>query len=43
MKHVKYDEYLISTLDTDGLVLQHQAISGHSAEYVPVCFRLFMC
>ena len=24
---------LVSTVDTDGLVLQHQAISSHSAEY----------
>ena len=28
----QYNEYLVSTVDTDGLVLQHQAISSHSAK-----------
>ena len=41
-KLVQYNEYLISTVDTDGLVLQHQAISSHSAEYTPMHFQLFM-
>ena len=28
----QYNEYLVNTVDTDGLVLQHQAISSHNAE-----------
>ena len=35
-------EYLVSTVDTDGLVLQHQGISSYSAEYAPMHFLLFM-
>ena len=42
MKLVQYKEYLISNVDTDDLVLQHQGISSYSAEYVPMCFQLFM-
>ena len=38
MKLVHYNEYLVSTVDTDGLVLQHQGISNHSAEYTPMHF-----
>ena len=37
MKLVQYNEYLVSIVDTDGLVLKHQAISSYSAEYAP-CF-----
>ena len=33
MKPVEYKAYLVSTVDTDGLVLEHQAISSYSAEY----------
>ena len=32
-KLVQYNEYLVSSVDTDGLVLKHQAISNHSAEH----------
>ena len=32
MKLVQYNNYLVSTVDTDGMVLQHQGISSHSAE-----------
>ena len=32
MKLVQYNEYLVSTVDTDGLVLKHQGISSYSAE-----------
>ena len=32
----------VSTVDTDGLVLDHQGISSHSAEYIPMHFQLFM-
>ena len=28
--------------DTDALVLLHQGIISHSAEYAPICFQLFM-
>ena len=34
--------YLVRTVDTDDLVLKHQGISSHSAEYAPMCFPLFM-
>ena len=42
MNMVQYNEYVISTVATDGLVLQHQGSSSHSTEYVPICFQLFM-
>ena len=42
MKLVQHIEYLVSTVDTDDLVLRHQGISIHSAEYAPVHFQLFM-
>ena len=29
--------YMVSTVTTDALVLKHQAISSHSAEYAPMC------
>ena len=32
MKLVQYSEYQDSTVETDGLVLPHQAISIHSGE-----------
>ena len=28
---------MVSTVTTDALVLKHQAISSHSAEYAPMC------
>ena len=48
MNLVQHTEYLVSTVDTDGLVLQHQdissyhAISSYSAEYVPMHSQLFI-
>ena len=42
MKLVRYKEYLVSTVDIDGQVLQHQGISSYSADYVSMCFQLFM-
>ena len=43
MRLIKYNEYSVSTVATDGLVLKHQAISNHSADYVVhMCFQLFM-
>ena len=43
MKLAQYNEYLIvlSTVATDGLVLKHQAISIHSAEYAFMHFPVF--
>ena len=43
MKLVQYNEYLVSTVATDGLVLQHQGISSYRVEYAPMYFQLFMC
>ena len=42
MKLIKYNVYLVSTVDTDGLVLQHQGSNSHSAEYAPMHFQMFM-
>ena len=42
MKLVQYIAYVVRTVDTDALVLKHQGISSHSAEYAPMCFQLFM-
>ena len=39
MKLVKYNGYLISTVGTDGLVLDH---SASVAEYAPMRFQLFL-
>ena len=41
MKLVQYDECLVSIVDTDGLVLKHQGISSHSADYAPMDFPVF--
>ena len=38
----QYNEYLLSTVDTDDLVIQHQGINSHSDEYAPMRFQLFM-
>ena len=38
----QYNEYLTSTVDTGGLVLSHQGISSHSAEYVPIHVQWFI-
>ena len=42
MKLFQYTKYLVSTVDTDDLVLQHQGISSYSAVYIPMYFHLFM-
>ena len=42
MNLVQYNEYQISIVATDGLVLQHQGISSYNAEYAPMCFQSFM-
>ena len=41
MKLVQQIECSISIEDTDGLVLQHQGISSHSADYAPMRFPVF--
>ena len=41
MKRVQYNECLVSIVDTDGLVLWHQGISSHSADYAPKRFPVF--
>ena len=43
MKVVQYNEYLVSTVDTDALVLEHQGIRGCNVEYAPIHFQLFWC
>ena len=43
MELVQYNEYVFGIMGTDGLVLQHQGISSHSAEYTHIYFQLFMC
>ena len=41
MKLVQYNDCLVSMVDTDGLVLYHQGISSHSADYTPMRFPAF--
>ena len=38
----QYNEFLISIVGTDALVLQHQGISSHFAEYAPMPFQVFI-
>ena len=43
MERVQYNEYLVSIVDTDGLVLLHQGIRSHGADYAPThsrCLRV---
>ena len=42
MKLVQFIEYLVSTVDTDGLVPEHQGSSSYRAEYTPMYLQLFM-
>ena len=42
LKLIQHHGYLVSTMDTDGLVFEHQGISNHSAEYTPLYFQPFM-
>ena len=41
MKMLQLIDCLISTEGTDGLVLKHQGISSHSADYAPMRFPVF--
>ena len=38
MKLFQYNEYLVSTMDDDALVLNHQGINGYSAKNVSLRF-----
>ena len=42
LKLFKCNVNLVSTVCTDALVLKHQSISSHSAEYAPMHFQMFM-
>ena len=42
MKLGKYNDYSVSTVDTDALVLKHQGISSHSADYISMWLPQFM-
>ena len=41
MELVQYNEYLVVIVDTNGLVLYHQAISSHNADYAPMSYSVF--
>ena len=41
MKLVLHNESLVSIVATDALVLKHQGISSHSADYAPMRFPVF--
>ena len=41
MKLVLYNESLVSIVATDALVLKHQGINSHSADYAPMRFPVF--
>ena len=41
MKPAQYNDYLVSTVGTDGLVLQRQVISNYNVEVRPIRLRLF--
>ena len=42
MKLVQNNQYLVSTVDTDGLVFWHQGIMRQSAENASMHFQLFV-
>ena len=42
MKLVQYNEYRVTTVYTDGLLLQHWGISSRRDEYAPMRTQLFM-
>ena len=41
MKLALHNAYLVSFVDTGGLVLKHQGISSHGADYTPMRFPVF--
>ena len=42
MTLVQTNEYLVNTVDIDGLVLQYQVISSYNADYAPMYFQLWV-
>ena len=42
MKLVQCNEYVVSIVATDALVLKHQGISSHSADIASMCYQLVM-
>ena len=42
MKLIQYNEYYVSTVDTDDLVFQQRGISSHSAENAPMYIQSFI-
>ena len=42
MKSVQYNQYFVSIVDTDDLVLKHQGISSHIAEHTSMPPQLLM-
>ena len=38
---VQYNQYLVDTVCTDGLVLKHKGVSNHSAQYPSMRFQLY--
>ena len=40
MELAQYNEYFISIMGIDDLVLENQGISSHSADYTPIRFQL---
>ena len=41
MKLVQYNKCLVSTVATDDLVLKHQVISSHSADYAHMFLAVY--
>ena len=39
---LQYIKYFVGTVDTDGLVLEHQGISSYSAENASLYFQLYL-
>ena len=42
MELAQYKKYRVSILGTGGLMLKHQLVSNHCADYEPEHFQLFM-
>ena len=38
----QYNNYIVITMDIDGMVPWHHAISNHSVDYTAMRFQLFM-
>ena len=42
MKFVQYNDCLVNSVDTDGMVHRHQGINIYIADYAPTCFQLLI-